>query len=90
MQVWTIACGSEAPARHGSERRAERGDRLRKALEAIDNGHQDIGNAPVLEFVHHPEPEPRPAPGQALAPSVCSIQMPGISLPPLGNMPSAI
>ncbi len=29
-------------------------DRIRKALETIDHRDQDIGHAPVLEFVHDP------------------------------------
>ncbi len=32
-------------------------DRIWEALQSIDDGDQDIGHAPVLEFVHHPQPE---------------------------------
>jgi hypothetical protein len=32
-------------------------DRLREALEAIDDGDQDVAYAAVLQLVHHPEPE---------------------------------
>ena len=45
MQVWTIVSGEDGD------------DRLRKALEPIDNGEQDIVDAAVSEFVHDPEPE---------------------------------
>ena len=44
MQVWTIASGNTA----GSPR---------EALEAVDDGQQDILDAAVPELVHHPEPE---------------------------------
>ena len=32
-------------------------DRLGEALEAFNDGDQDIGDAPVLDLVHHPHPE---------------------------------
>jgi hypothetical protein len=32
-------------------------DRFREAFEPIDHGQQDVLDAAVLEFVHHPEPE---------------------------------
>lgn len=36
----------------------ERGvDRLGEPFEPVDHGQQDILNAAVLEFVHHPQPE---------------------------------
>ena len=32
-------------------------DCLGKALKAIDDSNQDVGDAPVLKLVHHPQPE---------------------------------
>ena len=34
-----------------------RGDRLRKALQAIDDGDQDVFDAAVLQLVHDAQPE---------------------------------
>ncbi len=45
----------DAGLHHGL--RKDGGDRVREALEAIDDGHQDIGNASGFELVHDPEPE---------------------------------
>ena len=35
-------------------------DGIGKALQAVDHGNEDIGDAPVLEFVHDAHPEPGP------------------------------
>ena len=45
MQVWTIGL------------REDGGDRLGEALQAIDDGDQDVLDAAVLQLVHDPQPE---------------------------------
>jgi hypothetical protein len=35
--------------------RKDRADRLRKSLEPVDDGNQDVGDAASFEFVHHLE-----------------------------------
>jgi len=37
--------------------RKDRADRLRKSLEPVDDGNQDVGDAASFEFVHHLEPK---------------------------------
>ena len=37
--------------------REYRGDRIGKALQAVDDGEEDVLDAAVAKFVHHPEPE---------------------------------
>ena len=44
-------------ARLNDRLREHRGDRLGEALEAIDDGKQDIFRAPVAKLIHHPQPE---------------------------------
>ena len=57
-------------------------DRLGEALQAIDDGDQNVLTPRFFSsFMTR---------SQNLAPSVCSIQMPRISLVPSGRMPSAM
>ena len=37
--------------------RKNRHDRIGEAFEAVNNGHEDIGNTPGFAFVHDLEPE---------------------------------
>ncbi len=48
----------------------DRRDRLRKALEPVDNGDQDVVQTPDLQLVHNLEPE------------FCALRCPRTSLPP--------
>jgi hypothetical protein len=57
-------------------------DRLWKFAETTNNGNHDIGDTPAPYLIYETH--------QNLVPSVCSIQMPGISLIPYGRTPSAI
>jgi transposase len=57
-----------------------RGDLLGKALEPVDHPDQNVLDSAVAQLAHHPQPTP----------SLCSIQMPRISLWPEQQTPIAM
>ena len=73
-----MRCTAQAGLRRLQENRV---DRLRKALQAVDNGDADVLDATIFQLVHDPQPE--------FGAFEVLIQRPRISLVPSGVTPSA-